>query len=185
MASQHLARLTGGFLASVYVSLREFNRAADLLARMIPPGTPPQSAGQRQCYAARAELQLARGDTDAARATVAQMLGETRNLSEGVVIARLWQLRGNIHRARGEWEAAERDLAAAAQTAAQQQLRPRAWRVNAELAQLYHQMGRADDAARHERIALSVIEQLAAGVPDASLRSLFRARARAYLRGER
>src|SRR5205814_7391336 len=81
----------------------------------------------------------------------------------------------------GQWAEAEAVLRAAQATAAAQETSPLLWRIQASLAKLYHAQGRSREAEAAAASAHGTIAELAADLPDGTLRDQFVARATALL----
>ena len=118
------------------------------------------------------ELWLAGGDARTALAYAdecvqrAEATGRRKNVVKGR------RLRGQAHLARGNLDAAEQDLAAALLVAAELGNPPQLWKTHAALGDLHAARGRPDGARRAYRAALAVVDRVAAGLTDASVRSL-------------
>ena len=116
------------------------------------------------------ELWLARGDTATALAYADECLrrAEASNSPKNIVKAR--RLRGQASLARGKPAAAEADLDRALQVAQRVGNPPQLWRTLAVMGDLRRAEGSPAAARRAYGEALAVVEQVAARLPDTSLR---------------
>ena len=132
-----------------------------------------QTIGQRLVWSARADLALARGDPGQALDITERLIASATNLSEGRVIPRLWKLRGEALAALDRVAEVEAMLRAAQETARAQRLRPLLWRIAVVLGRLYQSQGRREEAEQAFTTARTIIEELAANVPDEQVREQF------------
>jgi len=179
--SWHWIRIVSGFLASVFILQQDLTRAEAILNAAFPLDAPPQTIGQRLVWAARADLALARRDPALALDITEQLIASTANLSGEHVIPRLWKLRGEALAALDRAAEAETALIAAQATAKEQGLRPWLWRIAIILGRLYQAQARREEAEQAFSTARSLIEELAANVPDEQLRTHFLSQATALL----
>ena len=84
---------TASYLATAYVAQGDTERADELLGEVLAHDAPVQSQPQRLCWAARAEVALARGDARTA-AQIAERLIAALDAPAEAVVPRLWLLRG-------------------------------------------------------------------------------------------
>jgi tetratricopeptide (TPR) repeat protein len=119
------------------------------------------------------ELWLARGDYDRALAYADECLAlaEPSDSKKNIVKAR--RLRGQVFLAQAKLPEAEKELATALEIAQQIGNPPQLWKTYAALRDLRRAQGRLDDARQAYRDALAVIERVAAGLSDESLREPF------------
>jgi DNA-binding CsgD family transcriptional regulator/tetratricopeptide (TPR) repeat protein len=178
---------SAGFLASTYIRLGQLDSAESVLAAVFTPDLPMVAMGQRQIWAARAELSLARGEAEQALSIVERLIesapaGETsevrvtdREMTQArradfgslSVIPYLALLRGEALTALGKMKEAERALRAAQTAALDYGLLPIAWRLDVALGQLYQAWGKRDTAAEAFAAARALVETLAAKFADA------------------
>jgi DNA-binding CsgD family transcriptional regulator len=173
IGSRFWARIASGFLALVSLAQHDVMRAESLLNAALGPDDPAQTVGQRLVWYARTELALARNDPQLALRITDQLLASAANLSEERVIPRLWTLRGEALVALHREAEAEKMLRAALDAAHAQGLRPSLWRLAIDLGKLYQAELRDEEAALAFATAQELIEELAASVPDTSLRDHF------------
>ena len=177
IGSQFFHNLAGGFLISAYILDNDLDRAEVVfkpvtpMMRELAEHTPSTSRGQ--LWRAQAELALARHDIEPALTLTDHLITTAPNLAEGVIIPRLWQLRGEALIGLGQLEEAEQVLLAAQQQAEAQGFRHLLWRVYASLARLYQLRRRQQHAETALHAAQAIIAELAAGLPDNSLRQTF------------
>ena len=134
---------------------------------------PPQTVGQRLVWYARAELALARNDPPLALPSPSNCSRPLRTCSGERVIPRLWKLRGEALATLNRPAEAETALQAAQDAAHAQELRPRCWRIAIDLGNLYQAERRDEEATLAFATAQELIEDLAAPIPDTSLRDHF------------
>jgi tetratricopeptide (TPR) repeat protein len=119
------------------------------------------------------ELWLARADYDKAMAYADECLAlaEQGDSKKNIVKGR--RLRGQVFLARGKLPEAEQELAAALEIAKEIGNPPQLWKTHAALGDLRQAQGRPEEARQAYREALSVIDGVAAGLEDESLRETF------------
>ena len=122
-------------------------------------------------FASLGELALARGDRDKARRFTDECLEIASRMNARRYLVKGWRLRGQIELARGNSEEAEQSLREALKIAQLIQNPPQLWKTHAALGQLH--AGRGDPAAarREYQAARAVIEGVASGLRQASLRA--------------
>jgi DNA-binding NarL/FixJ family response regulator len=172
-------RMVTGLLASVCVQQQDLARAESVLGPLLSPQT--RRMGQRMAWCARAELALAQKDPTLALHIVEQLIASAANSSSESVIPRLSHLRGKalaMLKQLVEAETALRDAHAAALT---QGLRPLVWRVAIDLGKLYQTQHRDEEAEQAFATAQEVVKELAASIPDRSLREQFQQQAAALM----
>jgi ATP/maltotriose-dependent transcriptional regulator MalT len=127
--------------------------------------------------AAYGEVSLARGDPALALG-VADLLITWAEQSRGDgVVPRLLKLRGEALAALGQTAEAEAVLEEARDAARVQGSRPLLWRLHVALGVLFQAQARRNDAEQAYAAARSLIEVVAATIPDKALREAFRSRA--------
>jgi len=119
------------------------------------------------------ELWLARGDHDKAMSYADECieLAEESDSKKNVVKGR--RLRGQALLAQSKLSEAEKELAAALEIANEIGNPPQLWKTHAAIGDLRQAQGKSDDAHQAYRDALSVIDGVAAGLEDESLRETF------------
>jgi len=179
----HWVRIASGFLASTHILPNELTRAKTVLSAALTPSTPMQASGQRQAWAAYAELLMAQGRPDEALKVIEQLISSAAGIeSQGEhAIPRLGLLRGEALAALGRIEEAEAVLNAARETALRQDARPMIWRTRAALSRFYRAQGRREEMEREAETAKTLIHGLAANVPAGPLRDQFLSRASAMI----
>jgi DNA-binding CsgD family transcriptional regulator len=179
--SVHWIRCTTGLLAVVYTRARDVAQAESLLTPILRPETPTQMVGQRLCWFARAELALARNDADMALQIADRLLASAANLAAEGDIPLLALLRGEALAALQRRPEAERPLRAALSRAVAEGTRPLQWRIQVALGRLYRTQGRREDADGAFAAARTIVEDLAAEVPDDAVRQEFLKQATALM----
>ncbi len=119
------------------------------------------------------ELWLVRGDHAKALAYADECLQLAEPSDSKKNIAKGRRLRGQALLAQGKLAEAEQELATALQIAKEIGNPPQLWKTHAALGDLRQAQGRADDARQAYRDALAVIDNVAAGLEDESLRETF------------
>jgi DNA-binding CsgD family transcriptional regulator len=164
-----------GNLISLCLEEQAFAQAESLLKEALIPELPMQTVAQRWLWRERARLALVQGDADLSLHITDRLLASTANMKSGDmgVIPSLAKLRGEALAALQRWSEAEAMLHSA-QAAAQGQDTPRLlWRIEVALGKLYQAQGRRTQAVQAFATARTVVEAMAATVPDPHLRDHF------------
>ncbi len=185
IGSLHWTRVVSGFLARAYLLQEDLTQAESILAAALEPDAAMQTMGQRLVWAARADLALARSDPGLALDITDRLIASAANLSGEHVIPRLWKLRGEALVALQQAAEAEMMLRAAQATAQAQGLRPLLWHICIALGKLYQALALQGEAEQAFLTARTLIEELAANVPDERLREHFLSQATAMLPQQR
>jgi DNA-binding CsgD family transcriptional regulator len=181
IGSWNWMRIASGFLAQALLLQQDEAQADSILTAALEPGAAMQTLGQRLVWAARADLALARGESDQALSITEQLIVSAVNPFDEQVIPRLWKLRGEALAALGQVAEAEAVLRAAEVAARVQGLRPLCWRMSVAQGQLYRTQGRKEEAEQAFSAARALIEELAADLPGEQVRERFLRHARALL----
>jgi DNA-binding CsgD family transcriptional regulator/tetratricopeptide (TPR) repeat protein len=176
LSSTYRLRVVTGALAAAYIAANQLARAETALGAMLGRDTPAETLGQRLCWCARAELALARSEPDQALVIADRLLATAvyTGSADQAAVPRLALLRGEALAALGRVAEAEAALEAARAGALRQGARPLLWRVHVALGRLYRTQDRQADAERAFGDAGMVIDELAASIPDHTLRETFR-----------
>jgi DNA-binding CsgD family transcriptional regulator len=182
--SWHWVHITTAMLAENLVALGDLDAAVAILAELAPD-LPMRTLGQRRIWTARAKLALARGDATGALAVVERLIANAAGRT-GVHDIPLLALLGSeclvaLHR----YEEAAEPLRAAARVATERGLLPLRWRSHLALGRVSAACGDAAGAAAQYRSARTIVEQLAATLPDGALHDEFLAHAAALLPADR
>jgi DNA-binding CsgD family transcriptional regulator len=167
VSSDNFAGISSAGLASTYLAQRRLNEASTLLRTHIPPGAPVESFGQRACWIAWGDLQLAMGDPAAALDTADRLIAAG---SPGIA-PHVWHLRGDALAALGRTAEAVEVLQSALLEAERIMTRGRQWRIAASLARTLRGLGRRDEAEHVLGGARQTLQSLALEIEDAALRA--------------
>ena len=178
-----LAQQTGSLIwqhliASVLVRAcladHDIARAAAVLDTVCTLAMPQHAHGQRQCWYARAELELARNDAHQALEIADRLIATAANVDDRGerALPRLGLLRGLALAKLGR-SGAEAALRAAREGAAGSNLRPLQWRIEAALGGLFRAGRRGAEAEQAFAAAWTTARDLAAGIADHALRDAF------------
>jgi DNA-binding CsgD family transcriptional regulator len=173
IGSRFRTRTVSGLLALVSLAQHDVMRAESLLTAALGPDDPAQTIGQRIVWYARAELALARNDPHLALHITDQLLTSAVGLSSESSIPGLSKLRGEVLTKLKQGAEAETILQQARVAALKHGLRPLLWRIAIDLGKLYQAELRDEEAAFAFATAQELIEELAASIPDMSLRDHF------------
>jgi predicted ATPase/DNA-binding CsgD family transcriptional regulator len=181
VCSWNWIRIVSGFLARAYLLQQDLAKAESILAAALEADAAMQTIGQRLVWAARADLALARSDPSLALDITDRLIASAANLSDEHVIPRLGKVRSEALATLGRIEEAETMLRAAQEAAHAQGLRPWLWRICVALGKLYQSQERQEEAEQPFATARTIIEELAANVPDEHVREQFLQQARTML----
>ena len=164
--------IVSAVLARAYIQQRDFAAAA-ALAETEATDAPMRTLGGRMLWCARAELKLATGNAAEALGIVDRLIASDPNRAPDAVVPWLWRLRGDALAALRRRDEAEVVLLAASNTAHARGLRPLLWRVHLSLAHLYRAEKRHAEAGEAFAAAQRILEELAAGITEVSVRDTF------------
>jgi tetratricopeptide (TPR) repeat protein len=171
MSSPSWVRMGTALLASVCIQQHDLAQAESALGTLLRPQT--RRMGQRLAWCARADLALAQGDPNLALHIVEQLITSAANISSESVIPRLSHLQGKAFMMLHQTAEVEAALQAAQAVARTQGKRPLQWRIAIDLGTLYHAQHRDEEAEHAFATAQELIKELAASIPDQSLREQF------------
>lgn len=173
--SLFLSRITTAFLTSTYIAQQDLAHAEDLLANAVDLTTPPQTAAQRLCWTAHAELALAQRHPALALALTDQLFATTINMEKGNngVIPRLWHLRAQALLALQRTEEAEAALRAALAAAQLHHAQPMLWRIAITLGKLSRARDLRTQAIKYFTQARTIIEEVGTNLDEERLRDIF------------
>lgn len=133
--------------------------------------------GKRYCWTRRAEIALLQGDAARALEITERLIDSAPGLSPGGVITFLWKLKGEALAEMGRMDEAVSFIWAAVENARSQGELFLLWRIHASLGRFYRDIGRLTEAHMAFSAALEVIGELAATIPDGTLKADFSDRA--------
>jgi ATP/maltotriose-dependent transcriptional regulator MalT len=170
--SLYWIRTAAGFLASTSILDGALDQADTLLQEMLAPDTSAVTLGERQSWCAQAELALARGEPAQALDILATLYAAAPNLPpQGEqTIPRLALLRAEALLALGRAAEAGQLLQAAYEISCTRGIRPMQWRILARLATLAQAQGQRDAAEKARTQVETLVAELAATIPDQTLR---------------
>ena len=173
IGSWNWIRIVSGFLARLLLRQGDLARAEALLNAALAQDAPSQTIGQRIVWDARAALALAGKNPALALDIIDRLIATAANLSGDQVIAHLWKARGEALAALGRGAEAEATILAAQTSAQAHGLQPLLWRIALALGNLYHTQARREASEQAFAKARTLIEELAASLPDEPLRVTF------------
>ncbi len=166
-------RIASGYLASALILQGDLNHAELVLNVALDPQTLDQTMAQRLMWCAQVELALAYGDPTRALEIIDHLIASAANVSEGEHILRVSKLHGEALIALQRITEAKAALEAAQEIAATQGVRPTLWRIAVLLGNFNKAQGHHEEAEQSYSAARTLIEELAATIPDESLRDNF------------
>jgi DNA-binding CsgD family transcriptional regulator len=181
--SLHWLHITSGMLAESRVALGNLAAASAILDELAPD-LPMRTLGQRRIWLSRAKLALARGDAAGALEISERLIASAADAPGGPVIPLLELLRGECLVVLGRYAETLEPLGATASVTLDRGLLPILWQVRVALGRTSAALGAVSDAEAHYRSARTIIDRLAATIPDSALRDNFAERATALLPAE-
>jgi DNA-binding CsgD family transcriptional regulator len=169
-ASLYWMRFSSALAALACVEQGDRARAESLLEGLVDLTRSAQTWAERVVWYAHARLALTRGDPATALRLADELIASEPNATPDRPMRRLVYLRGEALAALGRMAEAEEVLLAARRSAAEQDARPLLWRIEAGLGRVYAEQGRRPEAEAAFAAARTVVDELAAGVPEAALR---------------
>jgi ATP/maltotriose-dependent transcriptional regulator MalT len=173
IGSRHWINTTAGSLASACILQGELVQAEAILNAEFGADAHVQTIGQRLAWCARAELALARGDPDQTLQITHRLDISAANISAQQSIPRLSKLRGEALVALHQTAEAETVLRSAQEVTTAQGARPLLWRIYVTLGNLYQTQAREAEAEQAFSTARTIIEELAANIPDEHVQEHF------------
>jgi ATP/maltotriose-dependent transcriptional regulator MalT len=170
--SLYWIRSAAGWLASTLVRTGEIDAAAAVLANDLSDATPRDATAGRQLWCAAAELALAQGYPSRAL-DIAMRLEASAPGMDRRPAARLEKLRGDALTALGRYDEASAALSVAGEEAAWSGARPLLWRIETARGRLHQAQDQHDEAAIAFDAARAIVADLAASVPEDTLRETF------------
>jgi non-specific serine/threonine protein kinase len=179
--SANFVRQCAVVLALACILRNDLARAAEALNSAFEPDTGTRTFAQRIYWYARAELALAQGDAAQALRILDDLIASDPNATAQTVIPRLWKSRGEALLALGRLSEAETALQAAYKTVTTRGMPPLELEYRIALGKMYRLQRRRNQAEAEFEAARSIIEALAAHIPDEMLRKDFHERALAQI----
>ncbi len=174
-------------LATTSILQNDLVRAKELLDAQLPAEYPAArlTIQLRRLWSGRAELELALGNPAHALEIVERLLASTANLAQygPHAVPYLSRLRAQALAGLGHMEDAEAELQGTLLVASRQGQRSMLWRLHIDLGDVYHAMGRREEAEREFTSARAIIQDLSNNVPEGSLRDNFLKQASAAVPG--
>jgi len=180
-------RIIVGELAKVYMGLDDFKSALDCLETVISAETPMDTLGKRFCWLQLAELALAQDDLAHALGIIDRLIASAPGMMPGRVITYLWKLKADVLVASGQVENTGEEkvlslLQAAFRNAEAAGERFLMWRLHASLGNFHRTLGNQEEAEGEFATARALVDELAATIPDESLKKGFQEGAYSTLR---
>ncbi len=176
-AGVHLSGIGAALLALAHLLNGDTSDAAAVILEALDPERPLVTLTQSQLLAAYGEVRLAQGAAARALDIADRLTAWAAAYGDTQAVPRLSGLRGEALAALGQPVEAEIALRAALETARRQGARPRLWRLHLALGRLLYAGGRRSEAQAEYAAARSIVEELAATIPDTAHRDDFRTRA--------
>lgn len=166
--SLFLLRGVTGVLALTCILQHDLGRAEAVINMASDTELPPQTAAQKWVWIGRAELALASGDAQLAFRLAEQLITTTPNIEQTDTygVPRLALLEGRVLAALVRPGEAEIALQHACAGAATKGLPSLLWRAQVALGNLYLTQGRQEEADHAYTSARTILEELAAKIPD-------------------
>src|SRR5262245_18841078 len=170
-----------GYFVPAAVAAGETAQAAAFMATCAPHlHAPPRTMTLRSLLAGQVELELALGRPSAALETVDRVLAAAPHAAAGN-IPYLYRLRGAALTALGDLAEGESTLQAALAASEALGTAPQTWRIHLALGRLHHARRRFAAAEDAFAAARTIVDWLAASVPEVPLREAFVQRAQALI----
>ena len=181
MDSNHWIAVTTAMFANAYIEAGEFDRAEGLLAEVKGPELGQMMLGDRLCWYAIGELELAREQYQPAWSSFNELIEAAPGYDSDAVIPRLFHSRGLASLGLEQWEDAQQDFEAALKTCEAVGAVELAWKLHAALCRAYRGQGMSNEAAEHRRLARAAVKVLSNKISSPEQSELFRTRAEDYI----
>ncbi|HEV2238565.1 MAG TPA: tetratricopeptide repeat protein, partial [Ktedonobacterales bacterium] len=178
---ERLIVMASSALAHAHLQERDPERARAILAALPAAEAPLATMHQSALLVAHGALSLAIGDPAQALRIADRVIEWGARAGGTGVTPRLAKLRGDALAALGRPDEALEALEGAKAVAREQGARALLWQIHESLGAVYRTLHRRDDAEREYAAARAVIEEMAATVPDETIRERFRTGALARL----
>lgn len=173
LSSPHYFHLVRGAIAGACLVNEDLESAQACLDEVISPETSMDALGKRYCWTRRAELALAQDDPSLALDITERLIASAPGMSLGQVITYLWKLKADALVAKGCTKEALVLLHEAIDNAEMYGERFLLWRLHASLARLYCTMDQVENGEKEYSTAQTLIDGLAATIPDEMLKNRF------------
>ncbi|MFW6075463.1 MAG: helix-turn-helix transcriptional regulator [Chloroflexota bacterium] len=170
--SKHHLHASAGLLAEALVEIGEFDRASHEL-EAFSEDLPMQTVGQRRLWAARARWELAAGSANRSLEIVDRLFETGHNVTGPQSIPFLAWRRGQVLLALDRAAEAETAFREAQSRALDLGHSGLLWRIDLELATSLQAQGRVDEIEHEVSSAREIVERIAPGIQDESLRRAF------------
>ena len=174
-------RFAIGYLASTTIAQGNLAQAEKLLQDEFDAEMPVQTMAQHMVWCAAIELALAQAQPGRALALIDRLLTADAQTSGERTGLRILKLRGETLAALQQFAEAETAYKAALEIADTQGVRPMYWRICVALGNLYLSWERKAEAEEMFTTARTLIEELAATIPQKPLQENFLAKATTLL----
>lgn len=185
LRSELFTMVVASRLASAYIVQKDWARAQALLEPVLTTDVPDAEIDTllRDFWTARAELELALGNSERALEIVERLLATTINLAEygRHAVPRLSLVRGRALAALGRMQEAAIEFAGTQVVTQKRGERAILWQLHMELGSAFRALGRREDAEQEFSSARTLIQQLADTLDDGALRDNFLNRALAKI----
>jgi DNA-binding CsgD family transcriptional regulator len=174
LQSTLFVQLASAALARTAIAQNNLKEAQAILDTVLETSTSDTSRFfRRNCVSVRAELDLVRGDAGTALEQTDLLIASAPHQTSETVIPRLHKLRGEALIQLERFDEAKRALTAARDACQERSLLPLLWRIHLALGKLYQKQDRRKDADAQYSLARGIVQELADGLTDASLRQKF------------
>lgn len=173
LRSRQWVQLITGALVGTYLMQGDLASARVCLEQISSPLTPMDTLAKRYCWVQWAELALAQEDPALALDITERLITSAPGIFPGRIITYLWKLKADALASMGHTEQACPLLIAAVNSARVTGERFLLWRIHADLGRFYRTMGEQEAAEKEYKTAQTLISELAATIPDETIKEDF------------